>query len=113
MRNRDPLRYVLGRPIVAAPGSQWGYSGGLTQVLAAILERVTGERLVDYANARLFRPLGVADAEWVGSLAGMPAAASGFRLRPRRCNRQQVIPGDWVDESTRRRLTLPNRIWLL
>jgi CubicO group peptidase (beta-lactamase class C family) len=121
-RHAEPLRYVLGRPIVAAPGSQWRYSGGLTQVLAAILERVTGERLVDYANARLFRPLGVADVEWVGSLAGMPAAASGLRLRPRdlakfgslylhlgRWNSQQVIPANWVDESTRRRLTLPNQ----
>jgi CubicO group peptidase (beta-lactamase class C family) len=121
-RHAEPLRYVLGRPIVAAPGSQWRYSGGLTQVLAAILERVTGERLVDYANTHLFRPLGVADVEWVGSLAGMPAAASGLRLRPRdlakfgslylhlgRWNSQQVIPANWVDESTRRRLTLPNQ----
>lgn len=112
-----PLHYALSRPIVAAPGEEFTYNGGLTQVLAAVLQRSTRTPLLEYAKVRLFAPLGVTDVEWLGDLAGMPAAASGLRLRARdlakfgslylhggRWNAQQVIPADWVERSTRRRL---------
>jgi CubicO group peptidase (beta-lactamase class C family) len=32
--SRDPIRYVLSRPIVMEPGQTWNYNGGLTQLLA-------------------------------------------------------------------------------
>jgi CubicO group peptidase (beta-lactamase class C family) len=84
-------------------------------VMAAVLERATKTPIEDYARVKLFAPLGITDVEWVGDLAGMPAAASGLRLRARdvakfgslylhggRWNGRQVIPADWVDASTRR-----------
>jgi CubicO group peptidase (beta-lactamase class C family) len=118
-RSADPMHYVLSRPIVAAPGTSWRYNGGTTQVLGTIVQRATKQPLADYARAKLFSPLGIADFEWLGSLAGVPSAASGLRLRPRDLakfgsvylhdglwNGQQVVPREWVVESTRRRLTL-------
>jgi CubicO group peptidase (beta-lactamase class C family) len=118
----DPLRYVLGRPIVAAPGTSWRYNGGLTQVLGTVVQRATRQPLADYARAKLFSPLGITDFEWLGSLAGVPAAASGLRLRPRdlakigslylhdgRWNGRQVLSREWIFESTRRRLTFPGQ----
>jgi CubicO group peptidase (beta-lactamase class C family) len=117
----DPVRYVLGRPIVAAPGTIWRYSGGTTEVLGAILQRATKQSLTDYARTVLFSPLGIADFEWIGSGA-MPSAASGLRLRPRdlarfgslylhdgQWNGRQVLPRTWVRESTERRLTFPGQ----
>ena len=114
----DPLRYVLGRPIVAAPGTVWKYSGGTTQVLGAILQRATKQPLADYARNVLFSPLGITQFEWLGR--GGPSPASGLRLRPRdlakfgslylhdgQWNGRQVIPREWVHESTRRHLTFP------
>ena len=121
-RSADPMHYVLSRPIVAAPGTSWRYNGGTTQVLGTIVQRATKQPLADYARAKLFSPLGIADFEWLGNLAGVPAAASGLRLRPRdlakfgslylhggRWNGQQVLPREWVVESTRRRLTFPGQ----
>ena len=81
--SEDPMGYVLTRPGVAEPGAVWRYNGGLPQVLATIVQRATGERLRDYARRVLFAPLGITDFEWLGNLAGVPAAASGLRLRPR------------------------------
>ena len=87
--------------------------------MAAVLERATKMPLEDYARMKLFEPLGITDVEWMGDLAGMPAAASGLRLRPRdlakfgslylhggKWNGKQVIPADWVDTSTRRQFPL-------
>ncbi|MDQ3950397.1 MAG: beta-lactamase family protein [Gemmatimonadota bacterium] len=113
-RDSQPLRYALSRPFRVDPGSDFTYNGGLTQVMAAVIERATRTSLEDYARTQLFEPLGITDVEWMGDLAGMPAAASGLRLRPRdiakfgslylhggRWNGKQVIPADWIQLSTR------------
>jgi CubicO group peptidase (beta-lactamase class C family) len=121
-RSADPMRYVLSRPIVAAPGTTWRYNGGTTQALGTIVQRATKQPLNDYARAVLFSPLGISDSEWLGNLGGVPSAASGLRLRPRdlakfgslylhggQWNGRQVLPREWVSESTRRRLTFPGQ----
>jgi CubicO group peptidase (beta-lactamase class C family) len=114
-RDSQPLRYALSRPFAVDPSSDFNYNGGLTQVMAAVLVRATKTSLQDYARTKLFEPLGITDFEWVGELAGMPAAASGLRLRGRdlakfgslylhggKWNGKQVIPASWVEMSTRR-----------
>ena len=114
-RDSQPLRYALARPFAAEPGADFKYNGGLTQVVAAVLVRATKMSLQDYARIKLFEPLGITDVEWVGSLAGMPSAASGLRMRARDLAKfgslylhggewkgKQVVPADWVDLSTRR-----------
>jgi CubicO group peptidase (beta-lactamase class C family) len=114
-RDPDPLRYALSRPFTANPGAEFRYNGGLTQVMGAVVSRATKTPLGEYARAKLFEPLGITKLEWVGDLAGMPAAASGLRLRPRdlakfgslylhggRWNGKQILPADWTTESTRR-----------
>jgi len=121
-RASDPIRYVLAREIVAAPGTTWRYNGGTTQVLGAIVQRTTGKPLAEYAQSVLWSPLGVTDVEWLGNLASLPSAASGLRLRPRdlakfgslylhdgRWHGRQVVPADWVRESTRRQITFPGQ----
>src|SRR4030095_15570482 len=116
-RDSNPLRYALSAPFAIDPGTDFNYNGALTQVMAAVIERGTKMPIEDYARRKLFEPLGITDVEWVGDLAGMPAAASGLRLRPRdlakfgslylhggRWNGKQVIPEAWVARSTRREL---------
>ena len=114
-RDPQPLRYALSRSFAVDPGSDFNYNGGLTQVMAAVLVRATKTSLQDYARTKLFEPLGITDVEWLGNLAGMPAAASGLRLRARdlakfgslylhdgKWNGKQVIPASWIQLSTRR-----------
>ena len=108
----DRYRYVLGRPIVSAPGERWVYSGGATALLARLIVQGSGQPLLDYARETLFAPLGITDAEWVAGRDGEAAAASGLRLRPRdlaklgqvvldrgRWGERQVVPADWLAES--------------
>ena len=121
-RHKDPLRFALEPRFVANPGVQFNYNGGLTQVMAAVLERTTKTPIEDYARARLFEPLGITDVEWVGDLAGMPSAASGLRLRARdlakfgslylhggRWNGKQILDAEWVERSTRRHVPLNSK----
>ncbi len=114
---RDPVAMVLARPQREPAGSRWYYSGGLTQVLAGLIERRTGRTIDAFAEEVLFRPLGISDYEWIGSRAWdtSPSAASGLRLRPRdlakigsvmlhggRWQDRQVVPARWVALCSKR-----------
>lgn len=47
------------------PGQRWAYKSGDTQVLAFVLQEATGMSLSEYAEEKLWKPLGAAhDAEW-------------------------------------------------
>jgi len=115
----DPVAMVLGRPIVSQPGSQWEYSGGLTQVVAGLIEEITGMGIDKYAEEKLFGPLGINDYFWQRPRAWTqgrsPSAASGLRLRARDLakigslvladgvwNGRQIVPKRWIEQSKRR-----------
>lgn len=112
-RSPDPIAYVLSRPLVHAPGTYWRYNGGTTEVLAAIVKKVSGVRIDSFARANLFTPLGISRFVWLKNPAsGSPSAAAGLRLRSRdmltfgllyaqegKWNGKIVLPAAWVDSS--------------
>lgn len=80
----DPVAFVLSRPMTVPTGREWKYNGGTAQLLATVIERVTGKKVGAFAKEYLFKPLGIQTFEWV-CFPGTdnPAAASGVRLRSR------------------------------
>lgn len=44
--------------VVEPPGQRFNYLSGNTQVLAAVLEQATGQKLADYFSAKMWAPLG-------------------------------------------------------
>lgn len=117
----DPVGLVLARPLVEKPGTRWYYNGGLTQVVAGLIERKTGKPIDKFAEEALFAPLGITDYEWLGSSlwpeGSSPSAASGLRLTGRdlakigslylhrgRWQGKQVIPADWIARSSQRHI---------
>jgi CubicO group peptidase (beta-lactamase class C family) len=134
-RRADPAAFVLGRPLVAEPGSTWYYSGGLPTLMGLVVSRATGRPFGAYAREMLFEPLGITEVEWGGTLAWIdipefqwasaePWAkvaypAGSLWIRPRdlakfgslylnegRWNDRQVLPAAWVGESTRRHIAV-------
>jgi len=115
----DPVGMVLSRPLQDPPGSTWYYNGGLTQVIAGLIERRTGKPIDRFAEETLFADLGITDYEWLGSnlwpAGTSPSAASGLRLTGRdlakigsvflhqgRWQGRQIIPAEWVARSLKR-----------
>lgn len=109
----DRYRFALDRPMVAEPGSRWAYSGGASALIGRLIVRGTGRSLHDFAEARLFGPLGIRPSEWVRGRDGDCLAASGLRLRPRdlakigrlvvdggKWDGARLVPEDWLLGST-------------
>ncbi len=96
----DPIDFVLGRRLVAPPGSIFTYNGGLTQLLAAIIHRSTGRNVEEFTREHLFSPLGIQRYEWAKRRDGEPDADSGLRLRSRDMARIGLLlanGGEWGD----------------
>jgi CubicO group peptidase (beta-lactamase class C family) len=121
IRSGDPIGYVLSRRLMAEPGSQFNYNGGLTELLAAVVRHATGQGLEAFATKRLLAPLGIECFEWRRHANELPSAASGLRLRPvdlakfgylylnrGEWNGRQILPTSWVDESLREHWQAPH-----
>jgi CubicO group peptidase (beta-lactamase class C family) len=67
----DPAQIMLSRPVVDTPvGQVWNYSSGGSDIIAALLRKVTGQTPLDYANQKLFGALGFANVTWGSSTNG-------------------------------------------
>jgi CubicO group peptidase (beta-lactamase class C family) len=126
----EPVRFLLDRPVAREPGSRWSYNSGMPVLLGLTVSRATGRPFGAYARDVLFEPLGITNVEWDGPPAwsdirelewdgGQPWArvaqpAGSLWMRPRdlakfgslylnggRWNGRQVLPAEWVEESTR------------
>jgi CubicO group peptidase (beta-lactamase class C family) len=106
-------RAILAQPLDFAPGTHYLYNSGASYLLSAILQRLTGLRLLDYLTPRLFAPLGIVDATWESCPRGIDAGGWGlsittedlatfgqFLLQRGEWNGTQLVPATWVDEAT-------------
>jgi CubicO group peptidase (beta-lactamase class C family) len=108
----DRFRFILGRPVVHAPGQTWTYSGGAVALIGALITRGTGKSLTHFARETLFEPLGIKDCYWMAGADGVESAASGLRLSTRsllaigtmlvnggRHGDRQVVPASWLEAA--------------
>lgn len=119
-RAADPIEFVLARPLITAPGTKFLYNGGLTQLLAEIVKRSTGQNVEQFTHAHLLSPLGIRSYEWAKRRDGEPDADSGLRLRSRDLakigllimNRgqwrgRQLLPAKLVDDAVGEHIVIP------
>jgi len=112
----DQIDYLLARPIVSPPGTTFNYNSAAVHLLSAVLESDVGGTAA-FADAHLLAPLGVHARDWEVDDRGIPNGGAGLYLHPRdmakigqlvlqrgRSAAAVVVPGSWVDESTRRQV---------
>lgn len=116
----DPAATMLSRPMVEKPGALWNYTNGNSDILAAILRSATGRTPLEYAEERLFGPLGIPTPAWDTAENGTQYGGFGLSLTSREMLRfgetyrntgtflgAQVVPAEWTDESTAPRCATP------
>jgi len=118
-RTGDPIGYVLSKTLRDKSDERWYYNGGMTMLVAAVVEHISGKPLLNFAQEVLFNPLGINQITWHKSSAWsselMPAVASGLRLLPRDLAKigslminkgqwqgKQIVPEEWIGLSSKR-----------
>ena len=109
----DPIRYILAKSAVAAPGTTWRYNGGGTNVVGQAVRRASGRTLEAFADEFLFEPLDIVDRSWVKLRGPVTYASGDLRLRPRDMAKigylfvndghwegQQIVSPSWIAEAT-------------
>jgi CubicO group peptidase (beta-lactamase class C family) len=109
---RDHLAYAASVPPEVEPGTRWSYSSGDTMLLSGVLEQATGMPVHEYAEEKLFEPLGIDQVDWWRDAEGhtltyccldMPsrdfARLGLLYLREGRWGDEQVVPEEWVEAS--------------
>jgi CubicO group peptidase (beta-lactamase class C family) len=113
MRGRNPFKAFLALPVQHEPGTHFVYNSGATYMLAAIVQKLTGQTLVEYLTPRLFEPLGIEGATWDSHPNGVNFGGWGLNIKTEDIARfgqlylqkgvwhgRQLIPAAWVEEAT-------------
>src|ERR1700722_20355475 len=106
----DWVEYVIDKPMAAEPGKVFNYSSGVSELLAHIFQKETGQDIDDYGEKYLFGPLGirhhwkrtymeVIDTEGGGFFGGAGLAKIGYLyLHGGAWDGKQMVSKEWVDE---------------
>ncbi len=107
------VKEFLNTPIKYTPGTKFLYNSPGTYMLSAIVQKVTGQKVVDYLKPRLFDPLGITGIDWEVSPQGINTGGWGLRLKTEdmakfgqlflqkgKWNGKQILPESWVEEAS-------------
>ncbi|HMQ07161.1 MAG TPA: serine hydrolase [Saprospiraceae bacterium] len=121
--NSDPLFEARGSTdwplsffstsIEKKPGTVFKYNNMATVMLSAIVQKATGEKLLDFLKPRLFDPLDIKNFSWDETPEGYTFGTIGLKIQSDDMAKfgqmliqkgqwkgQQIIPQIWVEEAT-------------
>jgi CubicO group peptidase (beta-lactamase class C family) len=110
----DTVEHILTyNSILYKPGTTFYYDSGLPHLLSAIIQETTGKTTQEYAQEKLFDPLGISGITWQTDPRGIPLGCTGLELSPRdmaklgylylnrgQWNGEQIVSAEWVEKST-------------
>jgi CubicO group peptidase (beta-lactamase class C family) len=125
--NEPWTQTFLAHPVPFKPGTHFLYNTSGTYMLSAIVQKATGQTVLDYLGPRLFAPLGIEHPTWETSPAGVSAGGYGLSVRTEDIARlgqlylqkgkwqgKQLVPESWVEAASARQTSNgsnPNSDW--
>lgn len=79
-QEHDWVDYFFHNDFGFEPGTHFEYCNFNTYMLSCMIEKLTGQTLLEYMKPRFFEPLGIGNADWLTCPMGHSAAANGLML---------------------------------
>jgi CubicO group peptidase (beta-lactamase class C family) len=124
---KEWAKAFLAHPVPHKPGTHFKYNTPATYMQSAIVQRVTGQKVVDYLQSRLFDPLGIAAPKWDESPEGVSLGGYGLYLKTEdiakfgqlylqkgKWGDRQLVPAGWIEQATSKQVSNgsdPSRDW--
>lgn len=112
-KNGPWAKTFLSLPLKYPPGTRFVYNTGATYMLSAILQKATGQRMIDFLQPRLFEPLGIKGADWDSDPQGINFGGAGLRLKTEDLAKfsqlylqkgiwrgKRILSEKWIEEAT-------------
>lgn len=119
LRNeKNWIKAFLNHPVPFQPGTHFRYNTPATFMQSAIVQKVTGETVVDYLQPRLFAPLGIDVPKWDKNPQGISIGGYGLYLKTEDIAKfgqlylqngvwegKQLVPADWIKMATSKQVS--------
>lgn len=109
----DWVRAFFAQPLSFQPGTHFTYNTAATYLLSVIVQKLTGQTVLEYLTTRLFDPLGIEDASWECCPKGYNTGGFGlsittddiarfgqFCLQRGAWDGQQLLNAAWIDAAS-------------
>lgn len=117
----------FAHPVPHKPGTHFLYNSAGSHMLSAIVQKVSGQKMLEFLRPRLFEPLGIRDPHWDVNPQGVTIGGWGLHVRTEdiarfgqlylqkgQWNGQQLVPVEWVEQATAKQVSNgsdPARDW--
>jgi CubicO group peptidase (beta-lactamase class C family) len=111
-------RVFLSLPVAHKPGTHFWYNTPATYMASAMVQKATGQTVLDFLRPRLFDPLGIENPTWEASKQGITLGGFGLRIRTEDIARfgqmllqkgewqgRQLVPAAWIAAATARQVS--------
>ncbi|MEC0242325.1 serine hydrolase [Paenibacillus dokdonensis] len=108
----------LSLPVDHEPGTHFLYNTGATYMLSAILQKASGQNLLQFLHNRLFEPLGIQHPTWETCPRGIHTGGFGLNITTEDIAKfgqlylqkgmwqgQRLIEEQWIDEATSKQIS--------
>jgi CubicO group peptidase (beta-lactamase class C family) len=114
-QSEDAVKQFLAIPIAHKPGTHFVYNTPGSFMLSAIVQKATGQSVLEYLRPRLFEPLGIDDPQWDAGRSGISLGGFGLHIRTEdiakfgqlylregELDGRKLLPKEWVRAATSR-----------
>jgi len=111
--DKNWIKSFLAQPVLHEPGTFFVYNSGATYMLSAIIQKLTGQTLLEYLTPRLFTPLNIEGVDWEVDPNGINTGGWGLRVKTEDIakfgqlylqkgmwNGKRILSEAWVEEAT-------------
>jgi CubicO group peptidase (beta-lactamase class C family) len=120
---KDWVKFALDLPIdMVRPYGEWSYFTAGAVLLGDIIDKKVPGGLEQYADEKLFKPLGITQYKWQHTPQKVASTAGGIQMNALdfakygqlyknggKWNGKQIIPKEWVDKSFTKHKSIPGR----
>jgi CubicO group peptidase (beta-lactamase class C family) len=103
----------LAHPVPFKPGTHFLYNTPATFMASAMVQKATGQSVLEFLKPRLFEPLGIVDPTWNTNFQGISLGGYGLNLKTEdiakfgqlylqkgQWHGKQILPASWVEQAT-------------